>query len=70
MQFQPLLGFWGKVGNEPIADQCGHLVEILSTSELVIGAWQEIQPLWPCQRVMQSSALMEGNTFIPVTLDN
>jgi hypothetical protein len=52
MQFQPPLGLWWEVANEPIADRCGHLVEILSPSELVIGAWQEIQPLWPCQRLM------------------
>jgi hypothetical protein len=36
----------GEMGNEPIADRCGHLAKILPPSELVIGAWQEIQPLW------------------------
>ena len=59
-----------EMGHEPIADRCGHLAKILSPSELVVGSRQEIQPLWTFQRVMQSLALMEGDTFIPLTLDN
>jgi hypothetical protein len=56
--------------NKPIADRCGHLTKILPPSELVIGAWQEIQPLWTSQRVTQSLALMEGDTFIMIALHN
>src|SRR5713101_4218121 len=59
-----------EVGNEPIADRCGHLAKIFPPSELVIGARQEIQPLRASQRVTQSPALMEGYTFILLTLDN
>jgi hypothetical protein len=59
----------GEMRNEPIADQCGHLAKLLPPSELVIGAWQELQPLWSPQRVTQSPALMEGDTFILLTLD-
>ena len=58
------------MGIEPIADRCGHLVKILFASELVIGAWQKIQPLRTSERVTQSQALMEGDTFILLTLDN
>ena len=49
--FSVLLGFCGEMGKEPIADRSGHLVKILPPSELVIGAWQEIQPLWTSQRI-------------------
>lgn len=69
-QFQPPLGLCCEMGIEPIADRCGHLVKIFPPSELVIGAWQETQPLWTSQRITQSPALMEGDTFIPLTLDN
>jgi hypothetical protein len=58
------------MGTEPITNRCGHLVKILPPSELVIGAWQEIQPLWTSQRIMQTPALMEGDTFILLPLDN
>jgi hypothetical protein len=30
------------MGEEPIADVCGHLAKVVSPSELVIGVWQEI----------------------------
>jgi hypothetical protein len=43
--FSIRLGICCEMGKEPIADRCGHLVKIFSPSELVIGAWQEIQPL-------------------------
>jgi hypothetical protein len=68
--FSILLGLCCEMGIEPIADRCGHLVKILFASELVIGAWQKIQPLRTSERVTQSQALMEGDTFILLTLDN
>jgi hypothetical protein len=40
------------MGEEPITDRCRHLVKIFPTSELVIGAWQKIQPFWSSQRIM------------------
>ena len=58
------------MGEKPIADQCGHLAKIPSPSELVIGIRQEVQPFRPSQRITQSTALMEGDTFILLTLDN
>ena len=36
----------------------------------MIGAWQKIKPIRTSQRVTQSLALMEGDTFILLTLDN
>ena len=60
----------GKMGHKPIADRCGHLAKILPPCKLMIGAWQELQPLRTPQRVTQSPALMEGDTFILLTLDN
>ena len=60
----------GEMGYEPFTNRCGHLVKVFSPCELVIGAWQEIQPLWTSQRVAQSPALMKGDTFIPFTLDD
>jgi hypothetical protein len=68
--FSILLGLCREVSEEPIADRCGHLVKILLPSELVIGAWEKIQPRRTSQRVTQSQALMEGDTFILLTLDN
>ena len=68
--FSILLGFCGEMGTEPIADRSGHLAKIFPPSELVIGAWQEIHPLWTSQRITQSPALMEGDTFILLTLDD
>ena len=68
--FSIRLGLCCEVGEEPIADRYGHLEKILPPSKLVIGAWQELQPLRTSQRVTQSSALMEGDTFILLTLDN
>src|SRR6266850_2964094 len=68
--FSILLGLCCEMGREPIANRCGHLVKILLPSELVICAWQKNQPLWTSQRITQSPALMEGDTFIPLTLDN
>ena len=65
-----LLDLGWEVSNEPIADRCGHLVKVFSSSELVIGVWQEIEPPWSSQCVIQSLALMEGHTFILLTLDN
>ena len=56
--------------NKPLADRCGHLAEIFSSCELVIGARQEIEPLRTSQRFVQSLALMEGDTFILVALHN
>ena len=41
-----------KIGNEPISDRCGHLVKVVASSELVIGRWQEIEPLRPTQRLI------------------
>ena len=58
------------MGTKPIADRGSHLVKVFSPSELVIGFWQEMQPLRAVQRVIQSPALMERDTFIPLTLDN
>jgi len=49
-----------EVGNEPIADRCGHLAKIFPRVNWLIGARQEIQPLRASQRVTQSPALMEG----------
>ena len=37
---------------------------------LMIGARQEIQPLYPSETVIQSLALMKGDTFILFTLDD
>ena len=45
-------------------------MKILSPSELVIGIRQQIQPLRTSQRVTQSPALMEGDTFIFLALNN
>src|SRR5512134_2697865 len=56
--FQQPLRFWWEMGTKPIADRRGHLVKVFSPSELVIGFWQEIQPLRTFQRVIQSLALM------------
>ncbi len=58
------------MGYEPFTNRCSHLLKIFSPCELMIGAWQEIQPLGASQRVVQSPALMEGDTFIPLTLDD
>lgn len=65
-----LLDLGWEMGNEPISDRCGHLAKVVSSSELVIGFWQEIEPLWSSQCVIQSLALMEGDTLILFTLDN
>jgi hypothetical protein len=45
-------------------------VKILSPSELVIGLRKKNQLLWTSQRVSQAETLMEGDTFIPLALDN
>ena len=58
------------MGDEPIADRCGHLAKILSPSELVIGIRKKNQFLRTSQRVSQSPTLMEGDAFILLTLDN
>ncbi len=58
------------MAHEPIADRCGHLMKVFLPSELVIGARQEIQPLHPSETVIQSPALMKGDTFILFTLDD
>ena len=58
------------MSNEPLADRGGHLEKIFPSCELVIGAWQEIEPLRTSQRFVQSLALMEGDTFIMVALHN
>ena len=58
------------MAHEPIGDRCGHLMKVFLPSELVIGVRQEIQPLHPSETVMQSPALMKGDTFIPFTLDD
>jgi hypothetical protein len=68
--FSILLALCCEMGKEPIIDRCGHLAKILPPSELVIGTRQEIQPLQSPQRVSQSLALMEWDTFILLTLDN
>jgi hypothetical protein len=60
----------GEMGNEPIANGGGHLVKILSPSELVIGLRKKNQLLWTSQGVTQSPALMEGDTFILLALNN
>ena len=60
----------GEMGNEPIANGGGHLVKILSPSELVIGLRKKNQLLWTSQGVTQSPALMEGDTFIFLALNN
>ena len=36
----------------------------------MVGTWEEIQPPGASQRVTQSLALVEGDTFILFTLDN
>ncbi len=36
----------------------------------MIGAWQKIKPLWSFQHVIQLPALMEGDTFVLLTLNN
>ena len=58
------------MGDEPIADRCGHLAKILSPSELVISIRKKNQFLRTSQRVSQSPTLMEGDAFILLTLDN
>jgi hypothetical protein len=68
--FSILLGLCCEMGKEPFIDRCGHLAEVLPPGELVIGTRQEIQPLRSSQRVSQSQALMEWDTFILLTLDN
>ena len=65
-----LLDLGWEVSNEPISDGCGHLAKIVFPGELVIGVWQEVQPLRSFQCVMQSLALMEGDTLVLFTLDN
>ena len=60
----------GEMRHEPISDQRRHSLKIFASCKLVIGARQELQPPWSPQRVTQSPALMEGDTFILLTLDN
>ena len=59
-----------KIGREPISDRCGHLAKVVFPSELVISLRQEIEPLRSSECVIQSLALMEGDTLVPLTLDN
>ena len=58
------------MGKEPISDRRRHGLKIFVSCKLMIGAWQQLQPLRTPQRVTQSPALMEGDTFILLTLDN
>src|SRR5262245_26004433 len=68
--FSILLGFCCEMGDKPIADGCGHPVKILFPRKLMIGLRQQIQPFLTSQGVIQSTALMEGDAFILLALDN
>jgi len=59
-----------EMGDKPFADGGGHLVKILSPSELVIGLRKKNQLSRTSQRVTQSAALMERDTFIFLSLNN
>src|SRR6476646_5092126 len=58
------------MGNELFAERGDHVVKILSSSELVVGLRKKNQLFWTSQGVTQSPALMEGDTFIFLALNN